>query len=83
MHTESAARAPITPDESFKAGAQSASLLLFAASAGHWFITPMNHPDASMVERIAVWAMLLGGAGGSVWITRSHRRRIARQARGE
>jgi hypothetical protein len=48
-----------------------AALLLFvAAKAGHWLITPINHPGASSARVAAVWVQLLAGIALAIWVWR-------------
>jgi hypothetical protein len=46
----------------------------FAGKAGHWFITPMNHPNASSLKSVLVGAQLVLGLGLLAYAARVERR---------
>jgi hypothetical protein len=63
-------------DKGFDRGLLAGVLLMLGASAAHWFITPMAHPDASTMQRIGATAQALLGFGGFAWLTWRNRRRV-------
>lgn len=34
-------------------------LVLIAARGGHWLITPMRHPDATLIDHLFVWGQII------------------------
>lgn len=60
----------------FDRGLFAGVLLMFGASAIHWFITPAAHPDASTVRHVGVFAQALIGFGGSAWLIWRNRQRV-------
>ena len=63
-------------DKGFNHGLLAGMLVMLGASAIHWFITPMAHPDASTMQRSGVIAQALIGFGGVAWLTWRNRRRV-------
>jgi hypothetical protein len=48
---------------------------LLGARAGHWFITPMRHPDATTLRSALVALQFVVGLGGAIWLLRAERAR--------
>lgn len=49
-------------------------LAMIGASAAHWLITPIQHPDASNMQQLLVVLQLLIGLGGALWLTLRERK---------
>ena len=54
--------------QAFDWGALAGMLWMLGAYGAHWFITPMNHPDAGVLETAASVAELVFGFGGGLWL---------------
>ena len=48
-------------------------LILLAARAGNWLITPMRHPDASEFDLVAHWVQAVGSLVAGLWLVRRSR----------
>ena len=46
-------------------------LSLVGAQAVHWFITPLQHPDAGLFRTSAVVVQAVLGIAGAVWLLRA------------
>ena len=57
----------------FDRGVLTGTLLMLGASAVHWLITPMRHPDASTLEHAWAIAQALGAFGTAGWLLRFQR----------
>jgi hypothetical protein len=53
-----------------------ALLLFIAAQGGHWFITPMRHPNATSLDHWLVALQTLACASAAIWVYR-RRERVA------
>ena len=63
---------------SFDRGFVAGMLLMLGAYGVNWFITPMQHPDASTLQQLAAGIQVVVGVGGAIWlISRSRSRRPA------
>jgi hypothetical protein len=60
----------ITRRNAFVRGLVGGLLLGLAANAGHWFISPASHPDATKLREWAVFAQLVFGVVGAVCMGR-------------
>lgn len=49
-------------------------LALVGASAAHWLLTPVAHPDASAREYSLAILQMLGGFGAALWLVLRERR---------
>ena len=58
--------------KNFDYGLVAGVLLMVAADAAHWFITP--HADASSARTLAVIAQALVGLIGAAWLVKTKRR---------
>lgn len=65
----------MTKQKPFEWGVVAGMLLILGADALHWFITPMQHPDASTMMRLAMGAQAVVGIGGGVWLIMRQRAR--------
>jgi hypothetical protein len=65
---------------SFDWGMVAGMLVLTAANAGNWLITPMKHPDAGPIQRSLAIAQAVICFVAAIWIIRRHRSRHAPQA---
>lgn len=52
----------------FSRGVLTGVLAMIGASAAHWLITPMQHPDASIMQQLLTVVQLLIGFGGALWL---------------
>jgi hypothetical protein len=43
-------------------------LATIGGQAVHWFLTPLNHPDASTLRTIGVGIQVVVGFGGALWV---------------
>jgi hypothetical protein len=46
------------------------TLALAGGQALHWFLTPLNHPDAGLLRTLGVAIQAIAGIGGSLWLSR-------------
>lgn len=53
---------------SFVRGLMVVLLAMVGAQAVHWFLTPANHPDASVLRTFAVGVQAAAGFGGALWV---------------
>lgn len=54
-------------DATFIKGLFAGILLMLGGQAGHWFITPLAHPDASTLRHVLVALQAVIGFGGGAW----------------
>ena len=52
----------------FERGVIAGILVAIGASAINWLITPMNHPDASMLHNVGVAIQAIVGLGVGIWL---------------
>ena len=52
----------------FERGVIAGILVAIGASAVNWFITPMNHPDASTLRNVGVAIQAIVGLGVGIWL---------------
>ena len=52
----------------FVSGMAAGVLLMVAASGMHWFIAPISHPNATVLQRNWVIGQIVIGAAGTAWL---------------
>src|SRR5947199_8326253 len=72
--------ARVNETRSFDWGMVAGMFFLIAANAGHWLITPGNHPGAGAVQQTFGAAQFLVCSIGAIWIVRRQRSRPAPQS---
>ena len=60
-------------NKSFNRGLLVGILAMLGAQAAHWFLTPMNHPDASALRTTGVGIQVVAGFGGAIWTAMQQR----------
>ena len=60
----------MTDTKSFKRGSVVMVVAVVGGQAVHWFLTPMDHPEASMFRTVAVGVQAAVGFAGAIWAAR-------------
>jgi hypothetical protein len=68
----------MTDSKSFNRGLVVGLFAMVGGQAVHWFLTPMNHPDASVLRTVGVAVQATIGFGGALWL--AVRQRSTRRA---
>ena len=63
----------MTNNSDFSRSLVAVTLALVGGQAVYWFLTPLNHPDASALRSIGVGLQAVFGFGGAIWVASRRR----------
>lgn len=63
----------MTDGTSFSRGLVVGIFAMVGGQAVHWFLTPMNHPDATLLRTVGVGLQAAVGFGGALWVVARQR----------